>query len=174
MTDVILVIPFGANDTPIAHGTIDYQPHAYRADISDPNSPWLVKVPAHHAAHFIHNAGFYPMQKETEPQFSGTARLYAPYGCSWGGVQYHPDMNDIVVVPAAAVVDLLAFPPICPETSRPEPEAETHVERTADLISEMSAKLIERDHHIAELKSQIHARDPAWGGAEPKAKSAKS
>jgi hypothetical protein len=57
---VTLVVPFGALNGPISYGTIDYAPHAYRADITDPHSPWLVNVPADHAEYFCHNAGFYP------------------------------------------------------------------------------------------------------------------
>ena len=189
ITLVKLVVAFGAHDTPIAHGCIDYQPNAYRADITDPNSPWLVEVPPHVAEKLIHNAGFYAME-ETAPQFAGTARLYAPYGCSWGGVRYQPDEDDIVTVPSAAVADLLSFPPICPETARPEREpvsAELAREHDATLTAEIVRRLKEqgraeaqaeldaRDERIAELEAELRvAAEPAKGEEKPAAKSVKS
>ncbi len=183
MTNVTLVIPFGGHDTPIAHGSIDYQPNAYRADITDPNSPWLVDVPAHVAEHLCHNAGFYQMPQESEPSFTGTARLYAPHGCSWNGVQYEPDADDIVVVPSAAVADLLAFPPICPEALRPEqgayPAENDRAEFTQQLTVTQSALeaattlLGKRDKEIAELQGRLHAADPSAFVDEPAAKPAK-
>jgi hypothetical protein len=56
---VTLVVPFGAQGNPISYGTVDYSPMAYRADITNSNSPWLVDVPAHVAERLCHNAGFY-------------------------------------------------------------------------------------------------------------------
>jgi len=164
---VILVVPFGAHDTPIGHGSVDYQPHAYRADITDPDSKWLVEVPPHVAAPLEHNAGFYRMTQESEPSFVGTARLYAPYGASWGEKRYDPDANKIIVVPAAAVDDLLAFPPICPEEQRPDKELSRahHSEPSPGPSSQLAGAqsaleasktlLAKRDKRIAELEGQL-------------------
>jgi hypothetical protein len=55
---VILVLPAGAESAPISHGTTSYPP--FRADHTDPASPWLVDVPPEVAVHLCHNAGFHP------------------------------------------------------------------------------------------------------------------
>ena len=60
---MILVVPPGAADAPISHGTTIYRP--YRADHTNPDDPlWLVEIPPEHAIHFMHNAGFYPWKPE--------------------------------------------------------------------------------------------------------------
>ena len=60
---MILVVPPGAEDAPISHGTTTYRP--YRADHIDPdNSLWLVDVPPEVAVHLMHNAGFYRWQTQ--------------------------------------------------------------------------------------------------------------
>lgn len=165
MTDVTLVVPFGADDTPVAHGTTDYQPHIYRADITDPNSLRLVVVPLRVAEYLCHNAGFYPMAQESEPNFTGEARLYAPYGCSWNGVQYHPNADDIVVVPSAAVADLLAFPPICPEAQRPDQLQLP----TPDHVSGEQDKTVRRlkEQGRAEMQAELDAHRHERDQSEP-------
>ncbi len=161
MTGVILVIPPGAADYPISHGTFDYQPHAYRADIADPNSPRLIVVPPHVAELLCHNAGFYPMAQESESSFEGTARLYAPYGASCDGIRYDPDAEDIIVVPSSKVAELLSFPPICSEENRPPLDNAAMLERAV-------ADIAVRDERIAELNEQLRL-----ALAEPRPKAAR-
>ena len=169
---VTLILPAGAQDGLISYGTQKFMP--FRADHLDPASALMVNVPRHVAEHFCHNAGFYPMPQETASQFTGTARLYAPHGCGWGGIQYHPDEDGMVTVPSQAVADLLAFPPICPETSRPHdigdaPEVialrgkiETlqamvlDAQKARDGMREM---LSGHKETIASLKAQLDERD---------------
>lgn len=61
---MILVVPPGAEQYPISHGTTQYIP--YRADHTDPSAiqTWLVDVLAEHARYFMHNAGFYPWKQQ--------------------------------------------------------------------------------------------------------------
>ena len=61
---MILVVPLGAEQYPISHGTTQYIP--YRADHTDPSAiqTWLVDIPNEHAQHFMHNAGFYPWKQQ--------------------------------------------------------------------------------------------------------------
>jgi hypothetical protein len=41
---------------------VQYQ--SYRADLTNPSSPWLVEVPPEVARYLIHNAGFYPCPEQ--------------------------------------------------------------------------------------------------------------
>jgi hypothetical protein len=53
---IVLALPQGAENGKISHGDHEFMP--YRADATDPFSPWLVKVPRHNAHHFCWNGGF--------------------------------------------------------------------------------------------------------------------
>lgn len=105
------------------------------------------------------------MSQETDPTFSGVARLYAPHGASWGAVRYDPDADGIIVVDSAAVADLLSFPLICPEISRPAPEpVPDHVSREQDArhIAEIGERLreqarVEMQGELAAVKAEAHA-----------------
>jgi hypothetical protein len=61
---MILVVPIGAEQYPISHGTTQYIP--YRADHTDNSAiqVWLVDIPNEHAHYFMHNAGFYPWKNQ--------------------------------------------------------------------------------------------------------------
>jgi hypothetical protein len=61
---MILVVPIGAEQYPISHGTTQYRP--FLADHTDKSTypTWLVDMPAEHAQHFMHNAGFYPWKEQ--------------------------------------------------------------------------------------------------------------
>jgi hypothetical protein len=54
---VTLVCPAGAADAAISEGETAYAP--YRADVRDPRSLWLVRVPREVAQRLCWNAGFY-------------------------------------------------------------------------------------------------------------------
>ncbi len=128
------------------------------------------------------------MSQETDPTFSGMVRLYAPYGASVNGVRYFPDANDIIVVPSADAVDLLSFPPICPEASRPLPEADDEADLSRqlalghDAFAKLQDELIKafsdiatRDKRIAVLEahSAVEPPKPAAHVAVPTAKPTK-
>jgi hypothetical protein len=102
---ITLVVPVGADDFPISHGTVDYQPSVYRADHTDPNSKHLLDVPPNVAEPFIHKGGFYPMPEQAPPPSSEMTRLYQPAGptsCTWKDKSYEPDADGCVEVPAEA------------------------------------------------------------------------
>jgi hypothetical protein len=100
------------------------------------------------------------MSQETDPTFSGMVRLYAPYGASVDGVQYLPDADDIIVVLSAHAVDLLSFPPICPEASRPLPGEDDPGAEIASLRMEVfdaGGMVAARDKRIVELEAELRA-----------------
>jgi hypothetical protein len=53
---ITLVLPPGAQDGKISHGTVEYLP--YRQDHQNPNSAWLVDVAPDAARYFCWNGGF--------------------------------------------------------------------------------------------------------------------
>ena len=53
---VVLQCPPGAQDGLISHGDVSY--HSYRADHTQANGVWLVRVPLEAARHLLWNAGF--------------------------------------------------------------------------------------------------------------------
>ena len=61
---MILVVPIGAEQYPISHGTTNYRP--FLADHTDSSTypTWLVDVPPDVARHLCHNAGFYPWKEQ--------------------------------------------------------------------------------------------------------------
>ncbi|HZU90090.1 MAG TPA: hypothetical protein VE993_12610 [Stellaceae bacterium] len=105
---VTLIVPPGAADYPIAHGTEPY--HPYRADHADPASQWLVDVPEAVAAHLLHVGGFAVAKKETAPAPQGMVAMRHPesIGCSFAGQTYGPDADGFVSVPAEAAAALAA------------------------------------------------------------------
>jgi hypothetical protein len=95
---MILVVPRGAQDYPISHGTTDYRP--FRADHTDPHSLWLVDVPPEVAVHLVHNGGFYPMSETVifqspHPLVPLRHSDGAPRPVSWGGFSFEPDERGI-------------------------------------------------------------------------------
>ncbi len=159
---VTLLVTRGAEAAPISEGTTAFVP--YRADHTDPDSPWLVDVPPETAARLCHNNGFarYPMDETAVP--AGMARIRHPelQGCSWGGTAYGPDEDGSVLVPAGAVDELRAhgFAPVdeaAPVASRAAADpalAERHAELAAEhaeLRAQLERVTAERDAALAEL-----------------------
>jgi hypothetical protein len=106
---VVLQVPPGAADYPIAHGTEPY--HPYRADHADPASVWLVDVPEEVAAYLLKTGGFAVAKSERPPAApAGMVRMRHPegVGCSFAGQVYEPDEDGVVLVPAEAVAALAA------------------------------------------------------------------
>jgi len=99
---VTLLVPIGAESAPISHGTTQYP--AYRADHSDPDSRWLVDVPATVAIHLMHNGGFAMKKQEaTLPPAEHRVIVHHPADpdASCGG-ERQADGNWLVPVAMAA------------------------------------------------------------------------
>jgi hypothetical protein len=105
---VTLIVPPGAADYPIAHGTERFIP--YRRDHADPASVWLVEVPAEIAVHFLKVGGFAVAKKEAPAVPAGMVRMRHPEGtgCSFAGRGYEADADGVVLVPAEAAAELAA------------------------------------------------------------------
>lgn len=124
MTEMLtLVVPPGAEDAPISHGTREFRP--FLEDHLAPDSRRLVRMPPDVAANYLRgNTGFYllPEQNQMERSLMSDdpemVRMRHPDGgsCGWGGSAYEPDEHGVVTVPAAAVPDLL------PHGFRPVPD----------------------------------------------------
>jgi hypothetical protein len=156
---MILVVPGGeAHTYPISHGTESFEP--YRADITDPNSLWLVDVTGEVAVHLLHNAGFSMYHDEAGNSHPGEApmvRLKHPAGfsCGWAGVAYEPDAEGVVEVPAAAAAELKWH------GFGPAPVVERTVEEVAPVA--VIADLSEESRPVNENKDQYPSRGPRRG-----------
>jgi hypothetical protein len=107
MTDVTLFVPPGAEQYPISHNISQYIP--FRADHTDPASPWLVTVPPHVAIRLMHNGGFYVAPTSYVVHSLGSIRMRHPNGprsCGWGGIAFEPDEDGVIEVPVEAIADL--------------------------------------------------------------------
>jgi hypothetical protein len=109
MTNVTLVLPPGANDAAISHGTMDYQPEAYRLDHTDRNSERRIELPPHVAAPLLHRGGFYVAPTSYVVHSQGSIRMRhkdGPRSCGWGGIAFEPDEDGVIEVPVEAIADL--------------------------------------------------------------------
>jgi len=103
-----LVVPGGeTRGYPISHGDERFEP--FPEVEGDPLSRWLVVVPDHAAAHFMHRGGFTLFKPTAEFHLSGVVvrvRNAAGAGCAARGVEYTPDANGVIIVPTEIVPDL--------------------------------------------------------------------
>ncbi len=139
---VILVVPPGAEDSPICHGNEAFAP--YRADHLDHNSGWLVAVTPQAAVALLHKGGFSlyapPMRRRLSGDMAYMIHKEGPRSCSWDGEAYEPDVHGRVRVPVESQEDMFSHgvvgaPPL------PEAESETPKQPTAKVSAKAAARV---------------------------------